>query len=45
LAQIKRDSKLSGMVILRWPRLSVAPLTEREFLRVLELGETALGDG
>jgi predicted RNA-binding protein with PUA-like domain len=42
LAQIKQDPELGGMLILRRPRLSVAPVSEREFSRVLELGQITL---
>jgi predicted RNA-binding protein with PUA-like domain len=37
LQQIKADPALSGMAILRQSRLSVAPVTDAEWQRVLEL--------
>jgi predicted RNA-binding protein with PUA-like domain len=39
LAAIKGDSELSKMTLVRKPRLSVIPVTESEFKRVLQLGE------
>jgi predicted RNA-binding protein with PUA-like domain len=41
LAAIKADKRLAGMALLRRSRLSVVPVTEAEFERILELGETA----
>lgn len=38
LAQIRADSALAEMVLLRIGRLSVQPVTEREYNRVVELG-------
>ena len=42
LAQIKADSKLAGMGLLKQSRLSVSPLSAAEFKRVLKLGNTKL---
>lgn len=42
LATIKHDPALQNMALLRRNRLSVVPVTEQEFLRILELGETKL---
>jgi predicted RNA-binding protein with PUA-like domain len=41
LAAIKADKKLANMALLRRSRLSVVPVTESEFERILELGATA----
>ena len=38
LDQIKGDPRLASMAILRQSRLSVTPVTEAEYRRVLELG-------
>jgi predicted RNA-binding protein with PUA-like domain len=38
LDQIKSDPRLASMAILRQSRLSVTPVTEAEYRRVLELG-------
>jgi predicted RNA-binding protein with PUA-like domain len=38
LATIKEDPALSKTELLRQGRLSVVPLTEAEFLRIVELG-------
>ncbi len=40
LAEIKRDGRLSEMQLVRRSRLSVIPVTEREFEIVLELSES-----
>ena len=40
LATIKADRTLKEMPLVRLSRLSVSPLTEAQFNRVLELGET-----
>jgi predicted RNA-binding protein with PUA-like domain len=40
LAQIKSDALLRGMALVRQSRLSVMPVTEAEFARVLELAQT-----
>lgn len=40
LSAIKSDRLLKGMVFARQSRLSVSPVTEEQFHRVLELGET-----
>lgn len=42
LAQIKDDAVLREMVLVRQSRLSVMPVTEAQFRRVLELGGTKL---
>jgi predicted RNA-binding protein with PUA-like domain len=42
LSQIKKDKSLSGMQLIKLARLSVSAVTEFEFNRILELGETAL---
>jgi predicted RNA-binding protein with PUA-like domain len=42
LAAIKADKKLASMALLRRSRLSVVPLTEAEFRRILELGKTSV---
>lgn len=39
LAQIKADKRLSDMVLVKAPRLSVQPVKQEEFDRVLALGE------
>lgn len=41
LATIKADPVLKDMPLVRQSRLSVTPLTEAQFKRVLELGATA----
>jgi predicted RNA-binding protein with PUA-like domain len=43
LAQIKAESRLSGMQLLRNSRLSVQRLTKEEFDVILELAETEPG--
>lgn len=40
LATIKADPALSEIALVRHSRLSVAPLTRREFDRILALGQT-----
>jgi predicted RNA-binding protein with PUA-like domain len=40
LAVLKSDKALQAMTLLRQSRLSVTPLTEAEFLRILALAET-----
>lgn len=40
LAQVKADKILQGMELVRQSRLSVMPVTEAQFARVLELGVT-----
>ncbi len=42
LAQIKTDSKLASMALVRQSRLSVMPVEKRQFKRILELGQTKL---
>ena len=42
LATIKQDPALQNMALLRRNRLSVVPVTEQEFLHILELGDTRL---
>jgi predicted RNA-binding protein with PUA-like domain len=41
LATIKADEKLANMALLRRSRLSVVPVSEAEFERILQLGKTA----
>jgi predicted RNA-binding protein with PUA-like domain len=41
LEQIKKDPLLAGWDLVRLPRLSVVPVTEEQWRRVLELGEEA----
>ena len=38
LATIKATSELAQMALIKQSRLSVMPITEKEFLRILELG-------
>ena len=40
LAQIKVDKSLEDIALIKQSRLSVMPITEAEFRRILELGET-----
>lgn len=40
LEQIKKDSILKNMQFVRIPRLSVSSVTEDEFYRICDLGET-----
>ena len=40
LAQIKVDKSLVDIALIKQSRLSVMPITEAEFRRILELGET-----
>lgn len=40
LAAIKADKRLANMALVRKSRLSVIPVTEPEFERILELGAT-----
>jgi predicted RNA-binding protein with PUA-like domain len=42
LAQIKADPKLDGIALVKYSRLSVAPITPPEFRHILELGKTKL---
>ncbi|HAM72832.1 MAG TPA: EVE domain-containing protein, partial [Verrucomicrobiales bacterium] len=42
LEAIKGDAILKEMPLVRQTRLSVTPLTPRQFTRVLELGETRI---
>ena len=42
LDAIKADKVLKDMLLVRHSRLSVSPLTEEQFARVLKLGETKL---
>jgi predicted RNA-binding protein with PUA-like domain len=42
LEQIKKDNLLKQMLLVRQSRLSVTPLTETEFERILELAETSV---
>jgi predicted RNA-binding protein with PUA-like domain len=40
LAQIKADKILKGMVLAKQSRLSVSPVTEAQFKRLMQLAET-----
>ena len=40
LAELKNDSLLKDMVFVRQSRLSVAPVTAKEFNKVLKMGQT-----
>ena len=40
LAQIKAEKSLEDIALIKQSRLSVMPITEVEFRRILELGET-----
>jgi predicted RNA-binding protein with PUA-like domain len=42
LAQIKTDKGLADMPLLKQSRISVTPLTEKQFNHVLSLGDTKL---
>ena len=42
LAQIKADKSLENIALIKQSRLSVMPIAEAEFRRILELGETKL---
>jgi predicted RNA-binding protein with PUA-like domain len=42
LAAIKADKQLANMALIRRSRLSVVPVTESEFERILALGSTKL---
>ena len=42
LEQIKADSKLSEIALIKQSRLSVMPLCPPEFRRILELGQTKI---
>ncbi|AAZ68957.1 EVE domain-containing protein [Ehrlichia canis] len=42
LKDIKSNSTLKNMIVLKQPRLSVSPITEQEWYCILQLGETAL---
>ena len=42
LATVKADKKLADFALVRKSRISVIPVTEAEFARVLELGKTKL---
>ncbi len=42
LAQIKADSRLADMALIKQSRLSVVPLTPAHFQRILALGKTKL---
>jgi predicted RNA-binding protein with PUA-like domain len=42
LARIKVDAVLKDILLVRQSRLSVLPLTEAQFLRILDMSETAL---
>lgn len=40
LEQIKKDAVLKEMALVKQTRLSVTPVTEKQFQRLLQLGET-----
>ena len=40
LALIKAEKSLEDIALIKQSRLSVMPITEAEFRRILELGET-----
>ena len=42
LTQIKADKSLENIALIKQSRLSVMPIAEAEFRRILELGETKL---
>ena len=42
LAQIKADTKLAQCAVVKYSRLSVAPMTAVEFRHILKLGKTKL---
>jgi predicted RNA-binding protein with PUA-like domain len=42
LASIRAEARLSGMALVKKPRLSVQPVSPEEFAAILELGETSL---
>ena len=42
LKDIKSNSTLKNMIVLKQPRLSVSPITDQEWYCILQLGETAL---
>jgi predicted RNA-binding protein with PUA-like domain len=42
LAQVKADKQLQNMYLVRQGRLSVMPVSEKEFERILELAETTV---
>ena len=42
LAQIKAEKSLENIALIKQSRLSVMPITEPEFRRILELGETKM---
>ncbi len=41
LARLREDDVLAGMKFVRMPRVAVQPVTDAEWQRVLELGETS----
>jgi predicted RNA-binding protein with PUA-like domain len=42
LSQIREDRELKDIAVLRYNRLSVAPVTPPEFRRILKLGKTSV---
>ena len=42
LAQIREDPSLRDIAMLRYNRLSVVPITQPEFRRILKLGQTSV---
>ena len=42
LAQIKAEKSLENIALIKQSRLSVMPITEPEFRRILKLGETKM---
>lgn len=45
LADVKRDAALAEIALVRQGRLSVMPVSPREFARILALGKTKLAGG
>jgi len=43
LAAIKSEKFLENIPLVKQPRLSVTPLTQKQFERILMLAETAIG--
>jgi predicted RNA-binding protein with PUA-like domain len=40
LSRIRREPTLANMWLLKWGRLSVQPVTDSEYVRIIELGNT-----
>jgi predicted RNA-binding protein with PUA-like domain len=41
LTRMRRERALRGMVLFTWSRLSVQPVTEKQFQKIVELAQTA----